>query len=191
MQDIGSILGYFSGGVSVGLALFAILGRKYLESYLTEKGKNLATKEDIKDITHQVEAIKNQYAQLLEEQKARNQLRLAAIDRRLQAHQEAYSLWRKLIAYVHSDENSGVVMECQTWWSQNCLYLGAQARAAFRDGYEAAYNHPALVKDHSNASLVKENWKILIRAGPKIVEAAELPSLGETEAKLVDNSANP
>ncbi len=150
MQDIGSILGYFSGGVFVGLTLFGIFGRKYLESYLTEKGKNLATKEDIQDITHQVEAIKNQYAQLLEEQKARNQLRLAAIDRRLQAHQEAYALWRKMIAYVHSDKNADVVMECQTWWSQNCVYLGERARAAFRDAYEAAYDHPDLVKDRSN-----------------------------------------
>jgi hypothetical protein len=189
MQDIESIVGYFSGGISVGFALFVILGRKFLDSYIAEKGKNLATKEDIRAITEKVEDVKHKYAQLLEDQKARHQLRLAAIDRRLQVHQEAYLLWRKLIAHANSEKNWDVVMECQSWWSQNCLYLGGQARAAFRDAYEAAFHHPDLTKDGRNKEAVRKNWKKLFGAGPEIVEAAELPSLGETEAKLVSNSA--
>ncbi|ELU4011434.1 hypothetical protein QPB16_004371 [Vibrio vulnificus] len=37
------------------------LFRKFLFSYSSEKGKNLATKEDIEDITRKVESTKNEY----------------------------------------------------------------------------------------------------------------------------------
>ena len=77
----------------------AFLG-KYLPSYLSEKGKNLATKEDIAEITREVERVKSESRErlegILEHLRYRNQLRLAALDRRLQAHQEAYALLGKL-----------------------------------------------------------------------------------------------
>jgi hypothetical protein len=40
--------------------------RKYLPAYFQEKGKNLATKEDIKEITEKVEAVRAHYARQLE-----------------------------------------------------------------------------------------------------------------------------
>ncbi|MCO6413244.1 MAG: hypothetical protein J5I92_10905 [Thiogranum sp.] len=54
--------------ILIGLQLLALLGigglfliRKYLFSYSSEKGKNLATKEDIEEITRKVEEIKTEY----------------------------------------------------------------------------------------------------------------------------------
>src|SRR5574341_2266116 len=38
--------------------------RSYLPKYFEEKGKNLATKEDIEEITRKVEAVRAEYAQL-------------------------------------------------------------------------------------------------------------------------------
>ena len=44
-----------------------------------------------------------------------NQLRLAAIEKRLIAHQEAYALWRKLIfTSIEDDDFGNVVLECQS-----------------------------------------------------------------------------
>ena len=40
--------------------------KKYLPTYFQEKGKNLATKEDIKEITDKVESVKTDYARQLE-----------------------------------------------------------------------------------------------------------------------------
>jgi hypothetical protein len=61
-----------------------------------------------------------------------NQLRLAAIERRLQAHQEAYALWRKLVFSGDDYETTDpVVIECRAWWNNNCLYLTPGARQAF------------------------------------------------------------
>ena len=48
------------------VGLLALLVRHYLSSYLTEKGKNLATKEDIADITSRIEEVRAQYATQLE-----------------------------------------------------------------------------------------------------------------------------
>ncbi len=47
---------WFLATVLVGLAAFVLRG--YLGSYYSEKGKNLATKEDVADITSRVEGVK-------------------------------------------------------------------------------------------------------------------------------------
>ena len=54
--------------ILIGLQVLILLGvgciflfRKYLFSYSSEKGKNLATKEDIGDITRKVEEVRNGY----------------------------------------------------------------------------------------------------------------------------------
>jgi hypothetical protein len=49
---------------SIGIVI--LLWRKYLPSYLSEKAKNLATKEDIAAITKEVESVRLQYSKELE-----------------------------------------------------------------------------------------------------------------------------
>ena len=89
--------------------------RSFFPSYLGEKGKNLATKEDIAGITQKVEEVKETYAKrlkelehqnaiVLEQLRSHEQLRLVAVERRLTAHQEAFTLWRRLVAAAHSDD---------------------------------------------------------------------------------------
>lgn len=43
------------------IVIGALLLKSYLPTYFAEKGKNLATKEDIKDITEKVEAVRAEY----------------------------------------------------------------------------------------------------------------------------------
>ena len=59
--------------ILIGLQILVLLGigclflfRKYLFSYSSEKGKNLATKEDIEEITRKVEEVKTEYLGELE-----------------------------------------------------------------------------------------------------------------------------
>lgn len=49
---------------AVGIAYAGM--KLYFSSYLKEKGKNLATKEDIQDITDKIESVKHEYAKQLE-----------------------------------------------------------------------------------------------------------------------------
>jgi hypothetical protein len=65
--------------------------------YLRERGKNLATKKDVGELTEKVEVVRSAFAADLEDRKASHQLRAACLDRRLLAHQEAYTLWLDLV----------------------------------------------------------------------------------------------
>lgn len=98
IEDVKLLLSYL-GAIGIGGGVVFLLLKSFLPSYLAQKAQNLATKEDIARITNEIERVKSEYAFLLEELKARHQMRLAAVDRRLQAHQDAYSLWRK--AHLH------------------------------------------------------------------------------------------
>jgi hypothetical protein len=50
----------------VAIGILGLVVRHYLSSYFIEKGKNLATKEDIADITARMEEVRTQYATQLE-----------------------------------------------------------------------------------------------------------------------------
>jgi hypothetical protein len=182
---INSLVAAF--GIGAGLAaVVAFLAIKfYLSSYLTEKGKNLATREDVEAITDKVESVRTQYATLIEELKARHQLRLAAVDRRLQAHQEAFMLWRKLTSATYTDEIGKVVMECQAWWEQNCIYLEPTVREAFVVAYGAAHGHNALLRSRPDVKIVEESWSRVTGFPNILFKAVQLPTLSELEAKVL------
>ena len=179
------ILGLVSGAV-----VFLLL-KIYLPGYLSEKGKNLATSEDIEKITQKIESVKLDYSKLLEELKSKHQLKLAAIDKRLDVHQEAFTLWRRLMSKAHTEEVFGVVMECQTWWEENCLYLEPSARTAFSDAYHSAMSHKDILNTR-NPDRVQENFSKIREAGQKILEAVQLPRLSDVELKeLKDQDGKP
>ena len=72
---------------------------------------------------------------------------MAALDRRLQAHQEAYGLLMEALASVHQpDVLHKTVIERDQCWKTSCLYLSAEARAALQYGYMAAAHHPNLMR---------------------------------------------
>ena len=115
-------------------------------------------------------------------------LRVAALDRRLAVHQEAYTLWWELQAVAHDRDDArrmSYVRECENWWVKNCLYLTPKARRDFRGAYRAAGEHK-VYKDARDSDLTRRNWKIILAAGDAIVEGVELPSWGEDEYKPVD-----
>ena len=58
----------------VGLGFFL---KNYLPNYFSEKGKNLATKEDISEITEKIESVKNSFALSQEKVKAELQVKSA------------------------------------------------------------------------------------------------------------------
>lgn len=182
-QNLLSLLARYGFEAVIAGAVVFLLLKSFLPGYLSEKGKNLATKEDIAKITDEIERVKSQYAVLLEALKAKHQLRLAAIDRRLEAHQEAFTLWRELLAHTHTEEVGKAVIKCQDWWEKNCLYLEPNVREAFSDAYSAAHTHNALLQGRSNVELVKENWERITKAGQIILEAAQLPGFTTVEKK--------
>jgi len=185
---------------AIGAAVLVLLWRSFFPSYVSEKGKNLATKEDIAAITTEVERVKafyagqmkvleHQNAVLIEELRSRQQLRLVATEKRLEAHQHAFTLWRALLSKAHTDDVGPIVRDCQQWWERNCLYLTADARDSFNRAYFAASQHHKMVKERVDADAVKRNWADITKAGTDLVAGVELPPLGEREAKDATSAA--
>ena len=150
-------------------------------------------KEDIAKITRIVEQVRSVYAKDLEQTKLNHQLRLAALDQRLKAHQEAYALWWKLMGVVHDKKSIGAVIEeCQDWWVENNLYLDAEVRQAFRLAYHSASTYCQIytelreadsIERQQREDVLSESWKSVNDAGEAIVKAVELPGLVEKEYK--------
>jgi hypothetical protein len=167
---------------AAGWATFGLLSH-FFPGYLAEKGKNLATKEDIDELTHKVEAIRTDYAMIVERFRATSQFRLAALDRRLQAAQEAFALWRKLISKINSEDLQTIVIQCQEWFDNNSLYLSAEARQAFHEACQRALMHRQL-KRRDVVSMM-DNWRKIEEAGGIIVLSVELPPIRDGEAQDV------
>jgi len=75
-----------------------------------------------------VEASKHYLAQ----EDRSHQMKMAALEERLNAHQRAYALWRKMVFSSNVDGSlDEIVLEAQEWWENNCLYLTEEARNAF------------------------------------------------------------
>jgi hypothetical protein len=113
----------------------------------------------------------------------KQEFRLAALERRLQAHQEAYALWRRLLfADKRNAEIHEAVIKAQEWWDHNCLYLTSDARSAFQQAYLAAHDHAELLNIHADAGDLQEARETVRRAGGVIVNGVNLPSIGEKES---------
>ena len=156
----------------------------YFGAYLREKGKNVATKEDVRDITDKIESVRLEYAQKIEALKGNYQLRAVALEQRLATHQKAYALWRKLLSHVHDKKIHEVASECQEWWTNNCLYLTSEARDSFRRAIIAANDHRFYLEGRLEADKIKENFALIEKAGDKIVAGADLPPLPDEAAPL-------
>ena len=74
MDEILSILNILT---LLGVVVVALIGKNYFPKYVSEKAKNLATKEDIKEITDQIESVKSSYAHSLEKAKSEYKVKSA------------------------------------------------------------------------------------------------------------------
>ena len=90
IEKIITIAGSFGVGAILGGGVLFYFVKSYIPAYLSEKGKNLATKEDIGTITNEVELVKSGYAEILEEVKVSNQIKISAIEREQSTKKEVY-----------------------------------------------------------------------------------------------------
>jgi hypothetical protein len=111
-----------------------------------------------------------------------DKFKIVALEKRLAIHQEAYTLWTELISVLHdSEKNSEVVIKCQDWWSENCLYLDSKSRDAFKNCYMLVYHYEEYKKNNE----AKETFDKIIDTGKYLAEGVNLPSLGEDEGKTI------
>lgn len=90
IEKLISLLADFGLGMLVGGGIIFLFMKFLIPNYLSEKAKNLATKEDIAAITDKVESVKTNYAEILEEIRNNYQLKFAAIEREKNTKKEVY-----------------------------------------------------------------------------------------------------
>jgi len=125
--------------------------------------------------------IKNQLA--IEEQK--DKYKLAALDKRLEVHQKAYSLWYELI-YASENERGDILKKCGELWHNNCLYLGPKSRKAFHDGL-LTYRALKIHKIYDDNFLEKK-WSEIRKVSDIIEEEVGLPAIRFDEKEFPKNN---
>jgi hypothetical protein len=83
-----SLITLLSVANTIGLIGCGLLLHKFLSPYLAEKGKNAALKEDVKQLTDQVENVKAQYAAQLESLRSSLAGEAQALERRRGAYED-------------------------------------------------------------------------------------------------------
>lgn len=202
----------------LGVNVLVSGGAAFFGAYLRRKGENLATKQDVAEITAAVERVKAEFERerivlqqdhdlRVRQQDWEHQLRLAALDRRLQAHQDAFHFWWRLSGILHGepvdpDALMGCASEFSDWWSKNCLYLSPKVREVCREmvGRVKVLSFIVELPSNPEQAVGEREAGIRIRATPEaarrtrdeerarfteigkiIVEASALPSLGDEQ----------
>jgi len=130
-----------------------------VKPYFTQKAQNLATKADIGEIT-------NAQHTIIEKLRAETDLRFVVAPERFKAHQEAHTLWNKVLANVHDGVNlSGAIREGFEWWLKNSLYLDERPRAAFRDAIMAAHRHKSILEANQTSNTESSNAEVQKKLG--------------------------
>lgn len=171
----------------------------FTAGYFKKRGENLATHKDIEEITRKIEKVKaeiqERLVQKIEEMRdslqARHTLRFAALEKRLQAHQEAFMLCRKLLGVIHKPDKLGIRLnENKDWYDANGLYLEPTARDAFWSAWAAGQDYYSLAGGPYDPKLMKENWDKITSAINAIATAVGLPPIKGDEG-LPSDTATP
>jgi len=165
-------------GLSLWWAYLVFVVSPFVGAFVATFAKKKAEIAATKKYTEELQKVSHQNQVILENQRAHNSLRMAAIDKRLQAHQEACGLWRKINANLNTEGIQDVVIECDNWWSNNSLYLEPEPREAFLTAWVSAKDL-AWYKDAGETDLVSKCYRDIELAGQAITNAVELPTLNE------------
>ncbi|PRH42083.1 hypothetical protein C6T65_12055 [Burkholderia vietnamiensis] len=178
-------------------AAILLLAREFFPGYFRKKGENLATKEDIAEITKRQEEIKHKFNEIIEASKQRHSLRTLVAEKRMAAHQHAFKHVKGLLS---ARENKAIIEGCKAWMDENCLYLTLEARRAvwraigdaesralfLAEAQMEATANPQRIELHD---LATEKWNAIMAALPTIVTGVELPPLGDEELAAIRTDA--
>jgi hypothetical protein len=163
----------------------------YFGAYLRRKAENRAQREDIEGLTNLVERVRAEYARQLATRSHEQEMRVAVLDERFRAHQQAYALCRELFHAVHTERITDAVIKAQDWWDLNCLYLDEDARDAFWRGIRAAGLHGDLLRGRADSQIIRDNWKKMEAAQAAIERSVALPPIKTSTSNDLPEASQP
>jgi len=168
--------------VLVAIALLALYLRTLVKSTVQESVKDQFEVE--------WQNMRQEFEREVEARQRRDKFRLAALDARLAAYQEAFALARQMIRTLHDDEDirHKVSIECDAFWDSKSLYLGSKARLAFRDAWSSYMSYFMLKEAHRKAAHSSQNKEYINEARNDLLKAFKkvsgLPGIVEQDIDL-------
>ncbi|MEO6067678.1 MAG: hypothetical protein ABIQ41_06825 [Gemmatimonadales bacterium] len=164
--------------------IMGFAGKAVVEAFLKQK-----LQEYDRELEH-----KN--ATALQKDEQHHSMRMAAIDKRLAVHQEAFALWWRLRFSVHNAEACrSLVEECEEWLGNNLLYLEPEARVSFRASYMAALNYKNLVLQFHGrpdvTGIVAKSMDQIVATGEVLIRCVGLPALNPGEELVAKPAGDP
>ena len=126
------------------LACSILFLRNFLPPYLVRKGEDLATKEDIEELTHKVEGAKSEYAQALERLRSDLTDQLSILEKRRVIYSKIACSMGIFLAdrkTCHKDRQQFLDTYAEAWLWANDAVL--KALNQFLDANIASVNDPA------------------------------------------------
>jgi hypothetical protein len=173
--------------------LLGLLIREFMPGYFRKKGENLATKEDIAEITRLQKTVEHRFNELIENSKQQHALRTLVADKRMDTHQQAFLRVKRLLG---ARQDAAVIADCRAWMDAHCLYLTGGARKAMWDaiGCAEARSHYLAEADKAAGDRyatrtyqeeAEKAWNGIMAALGPIVTGVELPALAAEELTAV------
>jgi hypothetical protein len=160
--------------ILISIGLFTLYVRTYVKSTVE---KSVGHQFDIK-----LKKFKQDFATEINALERKDKYRLAALDKRLEAHQLAFGLSLEMYSNIHAnfEIKKEIIKKLDNFWKNNSLYLTNNARKAFKTSY-VDYARYDLLKQIFGDTHDKEYGKILLEAFENI---SKLPQIIAREVDL-------
>ena len=112
---------------------------------------------------------------------------MAALEKRLDVHQEAYYQWNKMLdlRFEENTERRNFLFECQEWYYNNCLFLDSKSRLEFKKCLNNIFNYKMYwhmwkestkkTKEYDAANMtLKNTWAQILKTGEIIAKGIDL-----------------
>ena len=98
----------------------------------------------------------------------------AALDKRLEVHQKAFSLSLQLPSAAEKPEDHSVLLhDCDKFWKNNCLFMHPLVRESFRIAYQTAWIFPTYKDQYNRGKIddkeLNEVWRKITKCTYDIV----------------------
>jgi hypothetical protein len=111
----------------------------------------------------------------------RAQILSATLAKRLDSHQAAFAIWRRVPSATHDEEKRMTVLRAaEDWWDNHCLYMSDEASAAFFQMIKSAdFHHVLLEMRHSPQppadidDQINSNWDRIVETGQILAKGAD------------------
>lgn len=110
------------------------------------------------------------------------QYRLAVLEKRIDAHQSAFTHWRHLIQVMNSksEEHYRIIKEAEVWWENNCLYLDSDIRSKFQSVIMNVSAYPAY-SSTKDVVLVQKVFDEISSFGNELLQSLNLPKIKDID----------